>query len=68
MDFDEYKRIVSERLETLTDKEQNQLAELAQTPVGQLIIRVLGNELLDLGTPEAEPTAPVRRGLAARTI
>ena len=40
-----------------------------RTPIGQTIISILGSELLDLGAPETEqPTAPVRRGLAARTI
>jgi hypothetical protein len=68
MDFEEYKNEVSGRFDTLQDEERQQLVELLRSSVGELLISVLGTELLDLGTPEAEPTAPVRRGLAARTI
>jgi len=66
MDFEEYKLNVSSRFDTLAEEDQQQILELMKTPVGQLVIRVLGKELLDLDMPE--PTAPVRRGLAARTI
>tara|TARA_R100000541_G_scaffold26800_1_gene36165 strand:- start:4894 stop:5100 length:207 start_codon:yes stop_codon:yes gene_type:complete len=68
MDFEEYKINVSSRFDALAEEDQQQIIELMRTSLGQMIISVLGNELLDLGTPEAEPTAPVRRGLAAPII
>jgi|TARA_R110001583_G_scaffold92221_1_gene234638 hypothetical protein len=68
MDFEEYKLNVSSRFDLLSDEDQQQIIDLMGTPIGQLVISVLGNELLDLTPPQEEPTAPVRRGLAARTI
>jgi hypothetical protein len=68
MDFEEYKINVSSRFDALAEEDQEQIIELMRTPLGQMIISVLGNELLDLSPPQEEPTAPVRRGLAARTI
>ena len=68
MDFEEYKINVSSRFDALIEEDQQQIIELMRTPLGQIIISVLGNELLDLGVPETEPTAPVRRGLAAPII
>jgi hypothetical protein len=69
MDFEEYKLSVSSRFDALSEEDQQQIIELMRTPIGQTIISILGSELLDLGAPETEqPTAPVRRGLAARTI
>ncbi len=67
MDFEEYKLNVSSRFDLLSDEDQQQIIDLMGTPIGQLVISVLGNELLDLTPPQEEPTAPVRRGLAART-
>ncbi len=69
MDFEEYKLNVSSRFDALSEEDQQQVIELMRTPIGQTIISVLGSELLDFGTPETEqPTAPVRRGLAAPVI
>jgi hypothetical protein len=68
MDFEEYKLSVSSRFDALAEEDQEQIIELMRTPLGQMIISVLGNELLDLSPPQEEPIAPVRRGLAARTI
>jgi hypothetical protein len=68
MDFEEYKLSVSSRFDALSEEDQEQIIELMRTPLGQMIISVLGNELLDLSPPQEEPTTPVRRGLAARTI
>jgi len=68
MDFEEYKINVSSRFDALSEEDQQQIIELMGTPIGQLVISVLGSELLDLTPPQEEPTAPVRRGLAARTI
>lgn len=68
MDFEEYKINVSSRFDALIEEDQQQIIELMRTPLGQIIISVLGNELLDLGVPETESTAPVRRGLAAPII
>ena len=67
MDFEEYKLNVSSRFDLLSDEDQQQIIDLMGTPIGQLVISVLGNELLDLTPPQEEPTTPVRRGLAART-
>jgi len=69
MDFEEYKNEVSSRFDALLDEEREQLADLLRSPIGEILISVLGTELLDLGTPDViEPTAPVRRGLAAPII
>lgn len=69
MDFEEYKTNVSSRFDALVDEEREQLAEFLRSPVGEIMISVLGNELFDLGEPDViEPTAPVRRGLAAPII
>ena len=68
MDFEEYKLNVSSRFESLPDEDQQQIIDLMGTPIGQLVISVLGSELLDLTPPQEEPTAPVRRGLAAPII
>ena len=69
MDFEEYKNEVSGRFDVLQDEERQQLVDLLSSPVGELLISVLGTELLDLGEPDViEPTAPVRRGLAAPII
>ena len=69
MDFEEYKNEVSGRFDVLQDEERQQLVEILSSPVGELLISVLGTELFDLGEPDViEPTAPVRRGLAAPII
>ncbi len=69
MDFEEYKIEVSSRFDALQDEERDQVIEFLRSPVGDIMISVLGTELLDLGTPDViEPTAPVRRGLAAPII
>ncbi len=69
MDFEEYKIEVSSRFDALQDEERDQVIEFLRSPVGDIMISVLGTELLDLGTPDViEPTVPVRRGLAAPII
>ena len=69
MDFEEYKTNVSSRFDALVDEEREQVIEFLGSPIGEILISVLGTELLDLGTPDViEPTAPVRRGLAAPVI
>jgi|TARA_R110000803_G_scaffold161442_2_gene225141 hypothetical protein len=69
MDFEEYKTNVSSRFDALVDEEREQVIEFLGSPIGEIMISVLGNELFDLGEPDViEPTAPVRRGLAAPII
>jgi hypothetical protein len=69
MDFEEYKNEVSSRFDALVDEEREQVIEFLGSPIGEIMISVLGNELFDLGEPDViEPTAPVRRGLAAPII
>tara|TARA_B100000767_G_C19516971_1_gene430825 strand:- start:433 stop:642 length:210 start_codon:yes stop_codon:yes gene_type:complete len=69
MDFEEYKTNVSSRFDALVDEEREQVIEFLVSPIGEIMISVLGNELFDLGEPDViEPTAPVRRGLAAPII
>ena len=69
MDFEEYKTDVSSRFDALVDEEREQVIEFLGSPIGEIMISVLGNELFDLGEPDViEPTAPVRRGLAAPII
>ena len=69
MDFEEYKTNVSSRFDALVDEEREQVIEFLVSPIGEIMISVLGNELFDLGEPDViEPTAPVRRGLAAPFI
>ena len=52
MDFEEYKTNVSSRFDALVDEEREQVIEFLGSPIGEII----------------EPTAPVRRGLAAPII
>ena len=66
----EYKEIVINRIQNLTEEERDLLVSIEETPAGRVVMSVLGPELFGSSTQEqatpAQPTPPVRQGLGAR--
>tara|TARA_R100001377_G_scaffold49061_1_gene28395 strand:- start:3696 stop:3890 length:195 start_codon:yes stop_codon:yes gene_type:complete len=64
MEFEDYKMNVGNRFDLLPPEDKQQIIDLIQSPAGQIVVSLLGPELLGELQPPAP--APRRRGLAAR--
>jgi|TARA_R110000744_G_scaffold60617_3_gene125606 hypothetical protein len=64
MEFEEYKMNVGNRFDLLSPEDKQQIIDLVQSPAGQIVVNLLGPELL--GDLQPPAPAPRRRGLAAR--
>jgi hypothetical protein len=56
--FDQYTAEVQSRVATLTDEEKQTLSGLAESPAGDILIKILGEELLSSVADVPAPTQP----------
>lgn len=71
MQLEEYKVVMRSRFNSLSDEEKLALGKLGETPVGDLLFKVLGPELTgSTGSPQEQPPQeeiqPRRMGLGSR--
>lgn len=71
MQLEEYKVAMRSRFNSLNDEEKMALGKLGETPVGDLLFKVLGPELTSsMGAPQEQPPQeqiqPRRMGLGSR--